>query len=549
MAIKLTNDEITTFKNNLEMLMPYQDHELLNDFAKGLYSSSHYNFELIKGLGSAIAINKVQMYSRHDVQKECQRLCAHLPFKDLYAPHSYQHSLDEVEFSLIPSRKALREQERVRKQEECERNDEILNHTIEPTLIDTSDFPEISKGLHITNSSDQAFAPEREAPPQVTIYGLSAGHVVEYITERYPTLEINVVILNPEVSAIMLSLDPQMGARLAKENVHLFLGDDDTPILPNRIILSPEIFVTPQVNSRLKQRLLYSMENEYEKLLARKREQELRNLILQYNYPNCLQAQQLSIKDLKTTCDIALIMPGASLTESIKRLKELKTQGVTLVACDTALPFLEQHSIVPDILVINDIGIYKLVGKNNALVEPQCELKSHAYDKTMVIYTPKAHLFLLSCFRGKKRIIYTHDMRRMRIPVQEGAFTDLDISLSVSSLMASLAIKMQAKKVYIFGMDNVSSQNESYYAGFSLEALPYVQSRRINTDIVMCNDGQERAALHQFTNYRIHFEDIVEQNQHIEFINCSPIGVIIKGCTLDMSVTANIEYENFNALI
>ena len=61
MAIKMTSAQIDVFKANLERLVPYQDHELLNTLAKGLYTSSNYHSERIKGLNSAIVINQIQL--------------------------------------------------------------------------------------------------------------------------------------------------------------------------------------------------------------------------------------------------------------------------------------------------------------------------------------------------------------------------------------------------------------------------------------------------------------------------------------------------------
>ena len=56
MAIKMTAAELTTFKNNLEMLLPFHDHRLLNRLAQCLYSSSNYNYEVVEGLGRASAV-------------------------------------------------------------------------------------------------------------------------------------------------------------------------------------------------------------------------------------------------------------------------------------------------------------------------------------------------------------------------------------------------------------------------------------------------------------------------------------------------------------
>ena len=101
MAIKMTAAELTTFKNNLEMLLPFHDHRLLNRLAQCLYSSSNYNYEVVEGLGRAISINQIQMYSRHQQEYECRALCSRIPLPQLYQGDSLQQAvLDGVPLSL-----------------------------------------------------------------------------------------------------------------------------------------------------------------------------------------------------------------------------------------------------------------------------------------------------------------------------------------------------------------------------------------------------------------------------------------------------------------
>lgn len=547
MAIRSSPEEIATFKANLDLLMPYQDHQLLNTIAKGLYTSSEFVYRKIKGLSTTIEINRIQMYSRHNVEEECRVLCAHLPLAKVYHTPSYQDSIDKVEFGLFPNRKPLREEARAKIKQESITNDEILCNAIEPSQIDTSEFPNLSKNLVITNSSDEAFAPNREDPLKVTIYGVAAGHVVEYLCKFYPNLEINVVVINPEITAIMLSIDPQMGKRLARPNVHLIEGNDYTPIVNNRVILIPELNLIPHSNSRIKQRLFQVMERNYNSLMSYCKMRDLNKLIFQYNYPNTKQAEQLTNDVLKQNDEVALVFPGLSLEETHERIAELKGLGVTIIAADTSLPFLEKNGIAPDFVVSNDIGIYKMASKDSVL-PGQCLLKKKFYDQSTLIYCSKTHLLLPALFTGKKYLIYTNDMKRLNIPMQENAVTDLDITLSNSSLMISLAIKMKPQKIYIFGLDTIS-RRETFYAGFDDDVLFYLAQPTDTTDMVDCNDGKIRKASHKFTNYRLHVEDMIEKNPHIEFINCSTYGVVIKGCGLDLGSKLRVDLNNYNTII
>ncbi len=542
MAIKMTSAQIDVFKANLERLVPYQDHELLNTLAKGLYTSSNYHYERIKGLNSAIVINQIQLYSRHNVQDECARLCANLPLPKLLQHQVAQDQIDTVEFAFYPKRRELRAAARAQREQESKDNEQLLQAHPEPQPLDTSTFPKIARSLVITNVADPAYAHGYEEPPRVTIYGVAAGHVVEYLHSIYPELEIDVVVLNPEITAIMLALDDKMGQRLASPHTHLIMGNDDTQLAPNHVFLWPEVLLCPSSNLNLKQRITHYEERNYSRLIGLARRKVINSLLAQYNYPYYRVASQLLNNTFSPCHDIVLVFSGPSLTDSFERLVALKESGARIIACDTALPFLESQNFAPDIVIAADVGMYRLAGVDCDFSEPQFLVKRELYEHNALIFTAKTHLRLVALFSGKRYLLYTSDLARREVPKQENALTDLDLSSGSASIMLSLALKQQAWTIYLMGLDTVSQQS-TYHAGIASD-LDTIVTGNPNTDLVECNDGKMRKAMHAYTASRLYVESIIAKHPQVEFINCSSFGAVIKGCSRDFFQQADDEPDD-----
>ena len=534
MAIKMSPAEISTFKANLEQMLPYHHQELLNTLAQGLYNSSNYTYERVKGLSGSIAINKIQMYSRHNVIDECKRLCEHLRLSKIYQYEISLEEIDEIECSLFPKRRELINKLKEQAQIECGLNEELLRVAPEPVHVNTADFPEIARHLIITNAADPAFEHAHQEPLSVTIYGLAAAHVVDYLHSIYPQLEINVVILNPEITAIMMCLDAEMGKRLAHPHVHLTIGNDDTEIAAHRVLILPEMNLDPLSNTRLKQRLWHQLDKHYDQLVNYKSSRNFQGLLARYTYGYCKVAEQLKSDTFNPTSEVALVFPGPSLSDCFERLCILRQQGVRIIACDAALPFLEAQSFAPDIVVASNRSIYHLAGPHSEVMPPLCLLKAELYQRSALIVSSRTHLRIPSLFSGPIYLAYTPDLHRRGITKQEGALTELDITNSNSSLMVDLAIRQQAQRIYLIGFDAIC-RPEQYYVGIDskVETTLYGYNMLAQMDIVPCNDGKTRRAPHCFNLYRLHLEEVIAKQKYIDFVNCSPYGIVVKGSSRD----------------
>lgn len=501
MAIKMSSEEIKIFKNNLQKMLPYQDKDIINLIAKGLYSSSSFSWDILKGLEQTIAINNIQLYSRHNVESECQQLCAHLPLPKLQINQTSTPILEQVEEEIRPNIKKVRSELKKRFEEECEANEKILEQ----------------------QQNDQENAPKFE----VNVYGIAAGHVIEYLHKIYPNLQVNVYILNFEITAIMLCLDEKMGDRFANNHTKLIIGDYHTKIAENAVVISSELALMPENNAELKQRLRILIEQKYVNLVNRKRCHNLNALVSLYTLPYCQVAPQLK-KDTLGQCDeIALLFPGFSLSENINHIKDLAKNGVKTIASDISLIYLEQQDFAPDIVVAPDLGIYKICGKNST-IKDLALTKSSLYKNSIMLITSKTHLRIPAYFSGKNYLIYTDDLKHKKIEAQENVLTDLEITESSSSLIISVALSMKPKKIYIFGLD-VVAKLDSFYAGINNAQELHLIKDDLNDDLVLCNDGKTRYANHSLNRARLHIEEIIEQYPSVDFINCSSFGALING--------------------
>ena len=242
-------------------------------------------------------------------------------------------------------------------------------------------------------------------------------------------------------------------------------------------------------------------------------------------------AAQLLNNTFSPCRDVVLVFSGPSLNESFERLLALKEEGARIIACDSALPFLERQNFAPDIVVTADVGMYMIAGEDCELGKPQCFIKRDLYEHSALIFTAKTHLRLVALFSGKRYLLYTSDLGQRNVVKQEHALTDLDLSSGSASIMLSLAFKQQAWSIYFMGLDTVAQQS-TFHAGLSSE-LDQAITGTAQTDPVECNDGKMRKALHSYTASRLYVESVIAKHPQVEFINCSSFGAVIKGCSQD----------------
>lgn len=532
MAIRLSPKEIDTFKRNLELMEDFQDRSLLKKLSSAVYQSSSFHYEIVTGASTSVAINNIQMFSRHNVVHECEQLCSHLPLPKIINQSTPANILlDEIEDTLYPKRRPLRDAERAAIVETLapnERNVEVLSALMKPVKVDTRSFPKIAQDLEIVNAADSALNYGDQKPFTVTIYGVAAGHVVEYLHAIYPYLEINVVMLNPVATSIMLALDPDMGKRFASHRVHLIEANDDMAIEPNAVILVPEILLDRNTNSRIKLLLNNVLEERYQALIERKRHRKLVNIMANYNLPYLRIANQLTTKSFLPKEHAVLIFPGNSVIDAYSRIVRAKAKGARIITCDSALPMLEKLNCAPDIVVCHSYGIYQVSGEDTALFESLAFNNKDLYKKSALITTYKTHSLIPALFSGNKYLIYTPELAKLNIEKDPDAVTSLELSSSASSLMVELAALLGAKRISIFGLD-VVYRLSTLHGSVKNPSLYMLEPAEPQMDVVLCNDGRHRSALHDFVSYAFDLERLIAKHPEIDFTNCSDYGMKIRG--------------------
>lgn len=543
MAVTITPQQQMTFKKNLETIAPYQSKDVIDELIRSIYLTSTINYSIGEGPEKPIILNGTQLYSGKNITAECKLLCSKQPLLRLYKKLPCDKVLDNFQNEFNPD--FVDDQEEVLKQQlqSIEHNEEILNALAHPQKVDTSPFPEIARNLNIVNVSDRGSNESNEPPLEIDIYGLCAAHLVEYIHNIYPTVTINVHLVNPSVTALLLAIEPRMGQRLAGEHVKLFLTNEDTLIKPNCIVLIPEIVLLPEHNILFKLRLNNYLEVRHFDLVTCKRAQRQADDMHKYTLEYAKKAEQFCVEHLGKADTICLVFPGRNMVRTFERLKELKEKGAYVIASDSSLIYLEQKDFVPDLVVANNKGFFKVATKLSTM-KSYTYLKPDFYKDSTLLFTSRTHLLIPAAFTGKKYIIYSKDMGKAGIRKARNAMTDLNITPgTVGTIMMTLAHKMKAKTVYFFGLDGVF-RSHVYYAGIdpttNNRIIPTFQreSQKLDDrcDTIECGDGKERRAYHPLSMQRFMIEQLMAKYDDIEYFNVNLQSAVVHGATIDGSV-------------
>ncbi|MDF1884394.1 motility associated factor glycosyltransferase family protein [Sulfurimonas sp. SAG-AH-194-C21] len=175
------------------------------------------------------------------------------------------------------------------------------------------------------------------------------------------------------------------------------------------------------------------------------------NLLLQYTQPlNYLFSdytfldKSLSFKDFAfKKIPFLLLASGPSLEENIQWLKENKSKFIT-IAASSSLAFLEEHDIVPNIIIHIDpfewgiISFKKL--KSLSFIENSLALFSATTSKNIISLISKKNLFLFETGTHYKKNSF-----KLSSPC-------------VGSLAYQLLILLKVQKIYLLGLDLAVSE-------------------------------------------------------------------------------------------
>ncbi|MGN0916312.1 MAG: motility associated factor glycosyltransferase family protein [Succinivibrio sp.] len=350
----------------------------------------------------------------------------------------------------------------------------------------------------------------------VYLLGFGLGDEIRYIHKTSPKTKIKVVLLNPALFYLLLSIDDEIHTLLSDKVEFIIPENFKDPIL-NSVICTPELYLQPEVFGNLKARLISRLDDDFANTSFTNNVLTLHAENLKKNVELLKTEIPLHDSDLEGLTDNVIITAsGPSLEHSVDKLRELKAKGYTHIACDTALKFLREQNLLPDIILSTDAIVYRHL--KNVLFTDIDDLKN-----CFLIYSAHSEYDLITDFKGKKRFIYKErdikyvkhlDKKHADFIVYHG---------SVLNEAVAIALKSGCSKIHLLGCDFAYLGNSSHAA--DVNAIPEISNKLQ----VMCNDGRLQNTVRNFSLYRQYLEDEIEKNRNVKFYNYSKTGAVIKG--------------------
>jgi hypothetical protein len=202
--------------------------------------------------------------------------------------------------------------------------------------------------------------------------------------------------------------------------------------------------------------------------------------------------------------NIVIVSAGPSLNENIEKLKMIR-EKVKIFVVGSALKALINNAIMPDMICIIDPHeiIYNQIKGYENLNIPLCFLST-------------ASNLAMSNYKGPKFIFY-NEIKGNNILIDTGK--------SVATAILSIAIYGKASKIIFLGQDLAYIGNKSH-------CDLYAHDNRVPGNgafkQVESVDGKMLQTTDVLLYYKYWIEKTINQNSHIEYINCSK-GAKIKG--------------------
>ncbi len=375
-------------------------------------------------------------------------------------------------------------------------------------------------GRQLTSHHDRmgqaAFALEGHRPEEpLFIYGFGLGDEVRLALSR-GFAQITVFILNPGLFYILLGLIDNLPGLFEDRRVDFRLPGDSGAVMPRPVIIVPELYLNPQRYNTLKTRLILLLDEAYGQRLYEQTREKRRQAALS-NRQRLAELTPLT-KDMLPRTQKALVLgAGPSLGDRIELVRQQIKEGVTLIACDTALAVLEQNGIAPHIAATNDLLIDRHAGVRF--------LKERAlYKNSLLIFCVSSPLKIADLWQGRRAFTYSKaDLEILPELPQAGA----DLIKGAGSVLLTcldIAKVCGASEIGLLGAD-FAYQGQKSHSGTADNSFTGADSRLQ----VLCVDGTMQRTQRNFMLYREYTEQFIKANPGIRFINYSKTGAVIRG--------------------
>ncbi|MBU3190622.1 DUF115 domain-containing protein [Clostridium bowmanii] len=363
------------------------------------------------------------------------------------------------------------------------------------------------------------------------IFGIGCGYAVDYIVSNFKKLE-KVIIVEPDLNLFITLLNFIDVQGLLLKLKHITFIINKTYIEATSIIwscLSAGMKDGVSIVYNISYRTLYpgyleSVMGKWSKYLNGTKVNIATNDSFLYTWPvnifRNIKQEALPIEELIDKfgdIPIILVSAGPSLNKNMHLLKKIKNKAI-IVAVGSAIKILDSNGINPHYRFAIDGGdeeenIFKNID---------------TYSSTLV-FSDEFYYKILPKYKGKKvRMVLdtTHLLRYMQKDIFKSKFT-IKSGFSVANVALDAFIKLGFKKIIFIGQDLCYTEDSLYAKGsWTSEKIDVSMEKYIKTKDVFNKRVYTDSS---FMGMKSLFEDMIEMNSEIEYINSTEGGLYIEG--------------------
>ncbi|PIW60938.1 6-hydroxymethylpterin diphosphokinase MptE-like protein [Shewanella sp. CG12_big_fil_rev_8_21_14_0_65_47_15] len=350
----------------------------------------------------------------------------------------------------------------------------------------------------------------------VHLYGLGLGDLPRELLLNYPLEKLNVTLLNLAVTQLVLSYTDQTDW-LSNPKCELHLATSETTLAIPFLTSSAELVLADDDGAALRNKLLIRYQTRF---AARAHQAQDPQILARLQQNTELVQKDADVSELYRSPhqQVIVVGTGPSLEAALSTLKEVfkRKNRPLMIAVDTALKPLLQMGIRPDIVVSIDADI------NEKHLLPEQSSGIH------LVYFPRLASEVLTRWQGKRFVAYgkhaLYDSLRT-IKHHDTLYT----GGSVLHPAVDLAVKMQAKQVFLIGCD-LSFPNNKTHTGWADGELNMHIASQASHQWVLNNQGKKVTTSLSFISYIDALEAYIRIHPNTVFYTTSTLGAQIKGC-------------------
>ena len=390
----------------------------------------------------------------------------------------------------------------------------VSQDTPEPTLL--------VQGLQLTSAYNRLREAQLQAGripptcPEVYVYGMAFGDLVQVLLEKQTLRKITVVSLHPGIDRLLLLLCEESDW-LRNPRVEFVMGSMEKNIHRPFVVAPAYLRLASPDSLKLRDQLILELNQPYQRQYFEGLE-ELYHQRLEEN-----RSRVASDGDIRTLFgskpqgDFVVAAAGPTLEDSMEWLRSRRT-GLNLVTVTHALKPLLEAGIVPDIALAIDhshLLLLHLEGLNIAALA----------DITLG-YAPVVHPDLLRRWSGPKLVFYLDDPHYNSLSKQlpKGY---LFSSGTVVHTAVDLCVRMGAQQITMLGTDFSYPAGKTHVPGAAYAGtLPEEQQHHFT----VCNGyGCSVSTDINFLGYIRDLELYISKHPEVRFFKRGKAGVMMQG--------------------